>query len=83
MLLLSPVTRLMPSFYNLSKSPWDIYPIISKQLAEEVVTEPVEHSFVPIIHIRLGEHEVDQLSTLVASQMQFEAEIPSHRTFPY
>lgn len=41
--------------------------LISKQLAEEVVTEPVEHSFVPIIHIRLGKHEIDQLSTLVAS----------------
>lgn len=27
MLLLSPVTRLMPSLYNLSKSPWDTYPL--------------------------------------------------------
>lgn len=54
-------------------------PFVSHQLSEDLLDEGLVPQRLPIIDIARCDHEVQQVSFLVADQVEFEAIKPSHR----
>ena len=57
-------------------------PFVSHQFSEDLLDEGLVPQRLPIIDIAGGDHEVQQVSLLVADQMQFEAVEPAHGALP-
>ena len=54
-------------------------PLVSHQFAEDLLNKGLVPERFPIIDIARGDHEVQQVSLLVADEVEFEAVKPSHR----
>ena len=52
-------------------------------LSQHVVSQPIEHLLVAVVNVRPGQHEIDELTFLVANEMQLESVEPAHRTLAY
>ena len=53
--------------------------LVSIQLAGHLVSQRVHDGFVAVVDIGAGQDEVHELTLFVAQEMQFEADVPSHR----
>lgn len=57
--------------------------LICIQLAENLVSQRVNDGLVAVVNICACEYKVDQLTLLIAEQMQLEADIPPHGALPF
>ena len=58
-------------------------PLVCIQFSYNVVAQPVEHFLVPVVHIASCEDEVQDLTTLVADEVELEAVEPTHRALAH
>ena len=56
--------------------------LVSHQLAENLFNKRFVPERLPVVDVARGDHEVQQISLLIADQMEFEAIKPSHRALP-
>ncbi len=66
----------------MSKSLGEIYPPVCKELSVKRLGQDCPDLRVSVVHVGSRETERDDLSPVVADQMQLEAVTPSHRSFP-
>ena len=52
---------------------------VGVKFAEHLVSQRINDVLVAVVHVGTGQDKVNQLSLLVAEQMQLEADIPAHR----
>lgn len=64
------------------KEPWRDIPPVSKKSAVQFLGQYVPHFRIPVVHIGTGKAEADDLSPVIAGEVQFESVAPSHRSFP-
>lgn len=57
--------------------------LICIELTENLVSQCVNDRLVAVVNICACEHKVDQLTLLIAEQMQFESDVPSHGALPF
>jgi hypothetical protein len=54
--------------------------LVCIDLSQHIVCQTVEDLLVPVVNIRLCQHEVNKFSLLIADKMQLESIVPAHRT---
>jgi hypothetical protein len=54
--------------------------LVCIDLSQHIVCQTVEDLLVPVVNIRLCQHEVNKFSLLIADKMQLETIVPAHRT---
>ena len=54
-----------------------------REFPEDIVARPVEHVFIPVVHIGLGQHEIQEFPSFVDDEVQLETKIPSHAALPH
>ena len=67
---------------GLSTSLGEIHPPVGKELSVKRLGQDCPDLRVSVVHVGSRETERDDLSPVVADQMQLEAVTPSHRPFP-
>ena len=57
--------------------------LVRVDLSQHVVSQPVENLLVTVVNVRSGQHEIDELTFLIADEMQLESVEPAHRALAY
>ena len=52
-----------------------------QRVFKNILAQSVEYVFIPVVHIGLGQHEIQNFPSFVDDEVQLETEIPSHGTF--
>ena len=80
MLFFTLVSNCIPFKNRFSNKAWPIYPLSAQSFPLYLSGSSLVLT-VPCLHVRRGEHEIQDLSLVVDYQVQLEPEEPSHGTF--